>query len=204
MEHKHFHSERLLHLLMTGGLFRGGFESTVTGRSLPPARFALDLPDEECPTIELDPCLLSSGNEANSPKPPGIPSSTARPIPAMSVKGAKFAEALAGMCIPWLSSSFSCRENIVFSALPSGTNRPEPSTVYLTGEGSRETQHDRRNAYMIDPCTTERRRKRFLGLGLLAVFSLVGELIPLARVGGCASCLEVSPFSLYSTSASTE
>ncbi len=92
---------------MTGVRFRGGLESTVTGRSLPPARFALDLPDEECPTIELDLYLLSSVSEANSPRSLGEPSPSARPIPAMSVKGANSSEVLAGMCTPRLSSSFS-------------------------------------------------------------------------------------------------
>lgn len=51
---------------MTGGLFRGSAEWMVTGRSFPPARFALALPEAE--GIELGLASRSLMSEVKPPK----------------------------------------------------------------------------------------------------------------------------------------
>lgn len=81
---------------MTGFFFRGGIEWTVTGRSLPPARFALALPEEVCLTIELDWSRRPPVYDVNSPTAFVDIASGTRPIPAISVNGASSRETLAG------------------------------------------------------------------------------------------------------------
>lgn len=57
------------HLLIIGVRFRASVDLTVTGRSFPPARFALALPEAECPTMELVKSLRSPVYAVDSLKP---------------------------------------------------------------------------------------------------------------------------------------